>query len=401
MSRINDLITQHCPDGVEFRSLGDCVIRNVGGGTPSRSHSEYWNGDIPWSSVGDITSTVLTIASTRQYITDSGIKNSSSNIVPVGCVVVAVKIAPGAMRVVESEIAINQDIRGLHLIDEIDPYFLTYYFKTVRIVGNGTIVKGVTNKTLMKTRIPVPPLEVQREIVRILDQFTALEAELEAELEARRRQYGHYRDALFGDINHVRWVPLSQIGRFQRGSSLQKKNLTNAGVPAFHYGQVYTHYGVSAVTTKSFVSQEFSLNKRCLNPGDVFIATTSENEEDLGKAVAWLGNEPAIASSDAYIYRSDADARFISHFFASEHFQLQKKKFVTGTKVKRLSGDAIGKIRIPFPSRSEQEIIADSLDRFDALVNDLSVGLPAELAARRKQYEYYRDKLLTFEEAPA
>ncbi|MGO3064052.1 MAG: restriction endonuclease subunit S [Brevibacterium aurantiacum] len=258
---------------------------------------------------------------------------------------------------------------------------------------------------IMKYRIPVPPLEVQREIVRILDQFTALEAELEAgleaELEARRRQYEHYRDALFDDINHERWVPLSQIGRFQRGSSLQKKNLTDAGVPAFHYGQVYTHYGVSAVTTKSFVSQEFSLNKRCLNPGDVFIATTSENEEDLGKAVAWLGDEPAVASSDAYIYRSDADARFISHFFASEHFQLQKKKFVTGTKVKRLSGDSIGKIRIPFPSRSEQEIIADSLDRFETLVNDLSVGLPAELAARRKQYEYYRDKLLTFEEAPA
>lgn len=260
-------------------------------------------------------------------------------------------------------------------------------------------VPHVYAKDVGKLRVPLPPLEVQREIVRVLDQFTALEAELEAELEARRHQYGHYRDALFADINHERWVPLSQIGRFQRGSSLQKKDLTDAGVPAFHYGQVYTHYGVSTATTKSFVSREFSLNKRCLNPGDVFIATTSENEEDLGKAVAWLGNEPAVASSDAYIYRSDTDARFISHFFASEHFQVQKKKFVTGTKVKRLSGDAIGKIRIPFPSYSEQAIIADSLDKFEALVNDLSVGLPAELAARRKQYEYYRDKLLTFEEA--
>ncbi|MCB8045004.1 restriction endonuclease subunit S [Microbacterium oxydans] len=132
--------------------------------------------------------------------------------------------------------------------------------------------------------------------------------------------------------------------------------------------------------------------------GDVFVAATSENEEDLGKAVAWLGDKPAVASNDAYIYRHSMDARYISYFFASKQFHSQKKRYITGTKVKRLSSEALEKMQVPMLTRAEQEVIAEQLDRFDALVNDLSIGLPAELAARRKQYEYYRDTLLVFEE---
>lgn len=161
MSRIDDLIQELCPAGVEFKELGSCMARNVGGGTPSRSKRQYWDGDVHWASVGDITATTLKIRDTRQTITAEGLQSSSSNLVPEGWVVVAVKIVPGAMRVVEQPIAINQDIRGLLLNDELDPYFLTYYFKTLSVVGNGTIVKGITNQTLMRIRIPVPPLEVR------------------------------------------------------------------------------------------------------------------------------------------------------------------------------------------------------------------------------------------------
>ncbi|MGO2081763.1 restriction endonuclease subunit S, partial [Glutamicibacter arilaitensis] len=226
-----------------------------------------------------------------------------------------------------------------------------------------------------------------------------LEAELEAELEARNQQYAHYRDDAFeGVAKRNDWKPLSSVGQFERGSALQKKDLVDSGIPCFHYGQVYTFYGVSAEETKSFVTNDFAQGKRVLNPGDVFVATTSENEEDLGKAVAWIGKEPAVASSDAYIFRSELDARFVSYFFASSHFHSQKKRFITGTKVKRLSGDAMGKIEIPVPDLKDQIRIADLLDKFDAIVNDLSRGLPAELNARRKQYEYYRDQLLSFKE---
>ncbi len=203
MSRIDELIAELCPDGVSFQSLGDCITKNAGGGTPSRSNPNYWGGDILWASVGDLSIAGNFIHTTRATITNEGLKNSPSNIVPRGDVIVAVKISPGKMKIAAKDIAINQDLRGLSLKSFIDSSFLTYYFQTLSIIGNGTIVKGITTDTLERLRIPVPPLEVQREIVKVLDAFTKLEAELEAELEARRRQYQYYRDTLLSFDEHL------------------------------------------------------------------------------------------------------------------------------------------------------------------------------------------------------
>ena len=110
--------------------------------------------------------------------------------------IVAVKIAPGTARIAATDIALNQDLRGLVLDPSISVEFLRYYFDALSIRGHGTIVKSITNKQLLAIRVPVPPPEVQREIVKVLDLFTKLEAELEAELEARRKQYEYYRDQL-------------------------------------------------------------------------------------------------------------------------------------------------------------------------------------------------------------
>lgn len=136
-------------------------------------------------------------------------------------------------------------------------------------------------------------------------------------------------------------------------------------------------------------------------PGDLVIATTSENEEDVCKAVAWLGTDDVAVSNDAYIYRHSLNPKYMSYFFSSELFQIQKKAFITGTKVLRVSGDNMAKIQIPVPSPEEQERIVAILDKFDALVNDITQGIPAEIETRRKQYEYYRDKLLSFKEKVA
>lgn len=196
MTHVSQLISSHCPNGVPFKALGDCISRNIGGGTPSRSVDSYWNGGIPWASVGDLSVQGNFILGTRQSITEDGLKNSPSNVVARGDVVVAVKISPGKMKIAGIDVAINQDLRGLSLREFIDARFLTYFFQTVQVIGNGTIVKGITSDVLERIRIPVPPLEIQREIVRVLDDFTALEAALEAELEARRKQYEFYRNSL-------------------------------------------------------------------------------------------------------------------------------------------------------------------------------------------------------------
>ncbi len=208
MSRIDDLIRELCPEGVPVFNLGDLIQENLGGGTPSRSDASLWNGSIPWASVGDLTASKLEIGYTRQSITEAGLASSSTNLIPEGWVVAAVKIAPGEMRVVRSPLAINQDLRGLRLSETVDPQFLVYLSKTISVKGNGTIVKGITNESLKKLQIPVPPLEVQREIVSILDKFTQLEAELEAELEARRIQYEVTRDRLLDFSGELEGHPL-------------------------------------------------------------------------------------------------------------------------------------------------------------------------------------------------
>ena len=392
---IDRLVAELCPDGVEYRPLGDVVEKNYGGGTPSKAKEEYWGGDIPWASVGDLSNDLMEIFDTRSKITPAGVSGSSTNVVPAGAVIVAIKIAPGKMKIAGVDLAINQDIRGLVLNDLMNARFLTYYFRTLRFAGHGTIVKSITNKRLMDTEVPVPPLEIQEAIVEILDKFTNLEAELEAELEARTLQYEYYRDSLFEALDCSR-VPLGSLGTFVRGNGLQKKDLQESGNPVIHYGQVFTRYGLHEDKTLSYANDEVYDKLRKAEKGNLVIATTSENDEDVCKALAWLGETPAGISGDAYIYRHEMNPKYVSYFFTTHDFQRQKLRHITGTKVRRVSGKNLETIEIPLPSLEEQQRIVDILDRFDALTSSLSEGLPAELAARRSQYEYYRDQLLTF-----
>ena len=392
---IDRLVAELCPDGVEYRPLSDVVEKNYGGGTPSKAKEEYWGGDIPWASVGDLSNDLMEIFDTRSKITPAGVSGSSTNVVPAGAVIVAIKIAPGKMKIAGVDLAINQDIRGLVLNDLMNARFLTYYFRTLRFAGYGTIVKSITNKRLMDTEVPVPPLEIQEAIVEILDKFTNLEAELEAELEARTLQYEYYRDSLFEALDCTR-VPLGSLGTFVRGNGLQKKDLQESGNPVIHYGQVFTRYGLHEDKTLSYANDEVYDKLRKAEKGNLVIATTSENDEDVCKALAWLGETPAGISGDAYIYRHEMNPKYVSYFFTTHDFQRQKLRHITGTKVRRVSGKNLETIEIPLPSLEEQQRIVDILDRFDALTSSLSEGLPAELAARRSQYEYYRDQLLTF-----
>jgi type I restriction enzyme S subunit len=191
---------------------------------------------------------------------------------------------------------------------------------------------------------------------------------------------------------------LGEVGTFVRGSGIQKSDFTESGVGCIHYGQIHTYYGTWASATKSFINQDFAARLRKAHTGDLVIATTSEDDEAVAKAVAWLGAEDVAVSTDAYIFRHSLDPRYVAYFFQTEQFQTQKNPYVTGTKVRRISGESLAKIRIPVPPLEEQTRIVAILDKFDALVNDLSTGLPAEIKARRRQYEHYRDRLLTFRE---
>ena len=178
---------------------------------------------------------------------------------------------------------------------------------------------------------------------------------------------------------------LGEVGKFIRGNGLQKADLRDAGFPAVHYGQIHTHYGVWATETKSFTDENIAVKLRHARPGDLLIATTSEDDDAVAKATAWLGNTDVALSGDAYIYRHELEPKYMSYFFQSTSFQDQKRRFVSGTKVRRVSGDSLAKIRIPVPPLEVQREIVRVLDQF----TQLEAELEAELEARRRQNEHY------------
>ncbi|WBB57577.1 restriction endonuclease subunit S [Verrucosispora sp. WMMD573] len=197
----------------------------------------------------------------------------------------------------------------------------------------------------------------------------------------------------------VEFKTLGDVGKLIRGNGLQKNHLTDAGVPAIHYGQIHTIYGTWATEAVSFVTPEFAKRLRKAMPGDLVIATTSEDDEAVGKAVAWLGAAEAAVGGDAFVYRHTLNPKFVSYFFQSEQFRNQKRTGITGTKVRRISGDKLAKIKIPVPPKRVQDEVVRVLDLFSGAVAGLKAELDAESISRRLQHAYYRDNLFTFHSA--
>ncbi|MDD8374416.1 restriction endonuclease subunit S [Escherichia coli] len=279
-----------------------------------------------------------------------------------------------------------------------------------RKYSKGTKVIDVSASDMAKIIIPIPcpenpkkSLAIQSEIVRILDKFTALTAELTAaltaELNMRKKQYNYYRDQLLSfDNEDVPHLPMGQkdIGEFIRGGTFQKKDFMDAGVGCIHYGQIYTYYGTYTKKTKTHISAALAKKCKKAQKGNLIIATTSENDEDVCKAVAWLGSDDIAVSSDACIYKHNLNPKYVSYYFQTEQFQNQKRQYITGAKVRRVNADNLSKILIPVPSMAVQERIVSILDKFDTLTNSITEGLPREIELRQKQYEYYRDLLFSF-----
>ena len=202
----------------------------------------------------------------------------------------------------------------------------------------------------------------------------------------RKQQYEYYRDSLLTFGEEVEWRTISDIGELVRGNGLPKADFTESGVPAIHYGQIYTYYGNSTVETKSFVSYETAQKLKKVNYGDVIITNTSENLKDVGKALLYLGTEQAVTGGHATIFKPSNIilGKFFVYITQSLNFEKQKVKFAKGTKVIDVSANDMSKILIPLPPLEEQQRIVDILDRFDALVNDIKTGLPAEIEVRQK-----------------
>ena len=436
MSKLQELINKLCPNGVEFKPLRE--IGDFFGGLTGKSKEDFIDGNARFISYMNVYSNPALKLDLPDFVKIND--GEKQNVVQYGDILFTGSSETpnecGMSSVVTTKpsepLYLNSFCFGFRLID-INTFnldFLKHLLRSYEVrcqiakTANGVTRFNISKKLFANIMIPVPPIEVQEEIVRILDSFSDYAAELQAELQARKQQYEYYRNLLLtfnpsaygcgtddeqkdgvttweGRNYKIEWKKLGEIGTFIRGNGLQKKDFTESGVGCIHYGQIYTHYGTFATKTKSFVSESFAQKLRKAKTGDIVIATTSENVEDVGKAVAWLGNEDIAISGDAYIYTHEQNPKFIAYLFQTERFLAFKKMNVSGTKVTRISGDSLAKYPIPIPPLELQEKIVAILDRFETLVNDLTNGLPAEIAAVKDQYEYYRNKLLNFKKLSA
>ena len=394
MSRLAELIEQLCPDGVEYRPLGEVADLQRGSGMPKKL---FVDEGIPAIHYGHIfmkygihTKCAAAYLApedadklTRVYPGDLVVANTSENLEDVGKGVVWLGEAEG---VTGGHATV---VRSL----AVDTVFLSYYLRTEdfalkkRKYSQGTKVVELSAANLSKIDIPVPPLAVQREIVRILDQFTTLEAELEAELEARRTQYEHYRNHLLSYESlaargPVEMVKLGDMLEMRAGNSISSKYIFERSDSE----HIYPCYGANGVR------------------GYVRSMTHEHDASIIGRQGALCGNVtyadgPFFATEHAVVVspRVELSQRWLYHaLIVANLSQYATKSAQPGLSVRR-----VAEVEIPVPRLSEQYRIADLLDGFDALVNDITSGLPAEIASRRAQYEHYRDRLLSFPEKKA
>lgn len=407
MSRIDHLIDVHCAGGVEFLPIGDVVHR-----APNLKWDERQGEQFQYIDLSSVDRATNRIVETTWIDRESAPSRARQEIR-------AGDVLFGTTRpMLKRYCMVGDDYDGqvastgfcvLRPTERITSAWLYHllgtpdFYDYVETNQRGASYPAISDSLVKKFKIPVPPLAIQREIASILDKMENLKAELEAELELRSRQYSFYRDQLmtFPETGGVRWVPMGEAGTFFRGKRFTKSDYVEGGIPCIHYGEIYTEFGPSTDKVVSHLQVDLRARLRFAEPGDVVIVDVGETVADVGKAVAWMGNGPVAIHDHCYAFRHGMNPAFVSHYMQTTRFHKEKARHVARTKVKTLLMDGLARVEIPVPSREDQDRIVAILDKFDALVNDLSIGLPAEIEARRKQYEYYRDKLLTFEESPA
>lgn len=387
MSKLEKLIQQYCPDVVEYKALGEVTIMKRG---TSATKGIMQEGNIPVISGG------------RQPAFYCNASNRTGEVITVA----GSGAGAGYVQYWNEPIFVCDafSIQGNETLNTKYVYYvLTSIQEKIYSTKKGGGVPHVHISSIDKFEIPVPPLPVQEEIVRILDTFTELQAELQAELQKRKQQYNYYRDNLlsFEGRTDVEWKKLGEIASIKTGRRFVRTDIRESGVPCFHYGDIYTYYGLTATQTKGYLDEELAKKLRFAQPNDVVVVCAGENDMDIGVGVAWLGDEPAVVHDACCILHHNQSPRYISHFLRTHNYHLQMKKYVKNGKISSLPASGLAEALIPLPSFEEQQRIVSILDRFDTLTTDLTQGLPAEIEKRRQQYEFYRDKLLTFKRKEA
>ena len=373
MNRIQELLNELCPNGVKFSRLNEVSEMKRGTGATKKTLNA---GQVP----------VISGGKEPAYYTDR--YNRKGDIITVagsGANAGYVKYWNIPIFSCDSfTIKGNQNIKTKFLY-----YYLSAIQDKIYATKTGGGIPHVHISNIESFIVPVPPIEVQNEIVRILDNFTKLETELETELEARKEQYSYYFSKLMNS-NQYRKIKLSEIGKVKMCKRILKNQTTPKGDIPFYKIGTFGKKADAYISEETFkeLKAKYSYPKK----GDILISCSGT----IGRTVVFDG-KPAYFQ-DSNIVWLEHDETIITNSFLKYCYSMSPWRIATGGTIARLYNDNILNAEVLVPTLDEQERIVSILDRFDKLCNDISEGLPAEIEARRKQYEYYRDKLLNFKE---
>ena len=393
MSKLEKLIQQYCPDGVEYYHLNG--VATIKRGERVTKAQLIPNGQYPVISGG-----VKPLGYLNRY-------NRKANTITIAQYGTA-----GYVDWQQNQFWANDVCYSVFPSKIINNRFLYFVLlhnqQLLYSLKTNAIPACLPLDKLAGVEIPVPPLPVQEEIVRVLDAFTELQAELQAELQKRQQQYNFYRDNLlnFKNINRggqeIKWMKLKDVAtQWYRGAGIKREEVGNEGMPCIRYGEIHTSYNIWFKDCISHTDETKQATKKYAEYGDILFAITSEDIPLVGNSVAYLGKEKIMVGGDIVVMKHNQDPRYMAYALSTSDAIKQKGKGKVKSKVVHTNVPSLQEIVIPIPPMEEQQRIADILDRFDTLTNDLTSGLPAEMEKRRQQYEFYRDKLLTFKRKEA
>lgn len=381
---------------VEWKKLGEvCTIRN--GYTPSTKIPEFWeNGNIPWFTLEDIRKNGRYLNDAIKHITLKGVKKGV--LFPKNSIIISTTATIGEYALIRTDFLCNQQISCISIIDNnaIDTKYLFYLAEDVgkwckRNVNGGGSLLIVSTSKLQKLEIPIPSLSEQQRIVEQLDTFTSSIENLKEQIAQRRKQYEYYRDQLL-DLEGKEGVEIKTLGEACGifDGTHQTPNYKEFGIRFVSVENIKDIYSSS-----KYISIEDYQNNYKTKPqkNDVLMTRIG----DVGSCAVIDRDEPIAYYVSLALLRPSTDivlSNFIKYILESKigKKELRKRTLLTAVPLKINLGD-IGKINLPFPSLSEQQRIVSILDTFEASIRNLE----QQLAQREKQYEYYRNKLLTFE----
>ena len=405
MSKIDELIKEMCPNGVEYKKVGEIADVSIGLATSVTKYKRdsgvllLHNSDIQQGRIE---------LKNIEYIDDSFAKKNSSKLLRKNDIITVHTGDVGTSAVITDEYAgtigfttITSRIRDFN---QVYPYYLCTYFNSHKCkmdIRKMTISdrSNLNQKDFIKIKIPIPPLPIQREIVRILDSFTELTEELTEELTARKKQYEFYRDELLTNENTTVLKPLGDICTLVRGpfgGSLKKECFVSDGYVVYEQQHaIYDNFSNFRYFIDGTKYEE--LKRFSVNPGDMIMSCSGT----MGKIAIVPDDSPKGVINQALLKITvgpEVDKKYLKYCFENTVTK-QMNDNARGGAIKNVASVAeLKQTMIAVPPIETQKRLVKVLDNFDAICSDLNIGLPAEIEARQKQYEYYRDMLLTFAE---